>query len=52
MSLKQILVMISIALMTTVYTGTAKEEVVKDSGYNDTINEVVYTVDSGQGEND
>jgi len=44
--------MILIALMTTVYTGTAKDEVVKDGGYYDTMNEVVYTVDSGQGEND
>lgn len=52
MSLKQILVMISIALMMTVYTGTAKDEVVKDGGYDDTINDVIYIVNSGQGEND
>ena len=52
MSLKQILVMISIALMTTVYTSTTKDEVVKDGGYDDTIKDVIFTVDSGQGEND
>jgi len=52
MSLKQILVMISIALMMTVYIGTAKDEVVKDGGYDDTINDVIYIVNSGQGEND
>ena len=52
MLLKQILVIVSIALMTMVYTSPVKDTALRDGCYNDTIKYGGCTVDSGQGEND
>ncbi len=51
MSLKQFIIMISIALMMALSTGMNKGGIIKDGGYNDTIDETVYTIESGYGEN-
>ena len=52
MSLKQLIIMVSIALATIVYIGTAKDEIVKDAVYTDVVNDGFYFVDSGTGENE
>ncbi len=52
MSLQKLIALISIAILINNYTGIIDKKNVADGGYQDTVNEVIIVVDSGQGEND